>query len=456
MSDNNNRIKSSDSESTEERIGERKRWMRFEEQTKDEVYVSISDDISDGKSDGKCATIEPSNSIQMINPSENINNIPDSNKRSSSSPVSSVLPQRIQSNHGSNKTIINSIVDNKENIQSFGESSTQSSLNKTLQNIPLKDSNNRSEQNQCNHSSTPNGVYSNGDVIVTLLPLNQSCSWLTPAAFKPELVPEELMAQSLSLTVEDYVTAMQVLTNDLRFNLYITLYKRILVIWIALGFIVLLALLFSGVKGLALFGGGVLWLIINALGIFATMWIKIKLYHLLERCISHVNGMLYKYNILVGVDDRGKISCHKINLVFIYFDVTYCIKFLKDMLENDNQTPNTEQATNRSNLSFINPSHLDIDTSDIVITGPTPKSLSQKEKYAEKLLLRYSQRWVKDFVRRRIDLNLPLHADAAGVNVTALPSNPRHCISSRCLCQFIEEHLKFKPLTQCNITELFM
>jgi hypothetical protein len=54
------------------------------------------------------------------------------------------------------------------------------------------------------------------------------------------------------------------------------LYKRILVIWIVLGFIVLLALLFSGVKGLALFGGGVLWLIINALGIFATMWIKIK------------------------------------------------------------------------------------------------------------------------------------------------------------------------------------
>jgi hypothetical protein len=71
---------------------------------------------------------------------------------------------------------------------------------------------------------------------------------------------------------------MQVLVNDLRFNLYITLYKRILVIWIALGFVVLLTLLFSGVKGLALFGGGVLWLIINALGIFASMWIKIKVY----------------------------------------------------------------------------------------------------------------------------------------------------------------------------------
>jgi hypothetical protein len=160
MSDNNNRIKVSnnsmpDSESTEERIEERNRWIRFEEQTNNEVYISIND----GKSDGKCATIEPSNSIQMINPSESINNIPDSNKRSSSSPVSSVSSQRIQSNNGSNKTIINSSVDNKENVQSFGESSTQSSLNKTLQNIPLKDSNNRIEQNQCNHSSTPNGVY---------------------------------------------------------------------------------------------------------------------------------------------------------------------------------------------------------------------------------------------------------------------------------------------------------
>ncbi len=158
MSDNNNRIKSSDnsipdSESTDENRDDRKRWIRFEEQTNNEVYISISD----GKSDGKCATIEPSNSVQMINPSENINNIPDSNKRSSSSPVSSVLSQQI-SNNGSNKTIINSSVDNKENVQSFGESSNQSSL-KTLQNIPLKDTNNRNEQNQCNHSSTPNDVY---------------------------------------------------------------------------------------------------------------------------------------------------------------------------------------------------------------------------------------------------------------------------------------------------------
>ena len=69
---------------------------------------------------------------------------------------------------------------------------------------------------------------------------------------------------------------MEVLVNDLRFHLYITLYKRILVIWVALGIIILLSLLFSGAKGMTLFAGGIIWLIINSSGIFASMWIKIK------------------------------------------------------------------------------------------------------------------------------------------------------------------------------------
>lgn len=39
----------------------------------------------------------------------------------------------------------------------------------------------------------------NGDVIVTLLPQNTSLPWITPAQFRPELVPEELMAQGLTV-----------------------------------------------------------------------------------------------------------------------------------------------------------------------------------------------------------------------------------------------------------------
>lgn len=40
----------------------------------------------------------------------------------------------------------------------------------------------------------------NGDIIVTLLPVNTKWPWVTPARFRPELVPEELMAQGLTVS----------------------------------------------------------------------------------------------------------------------------------------------------------------------------------------------------------------------------------------------------------------
>lgn len=76
--------------------------------------------------------------------------------------------------------------------------------------------------------------------------------------------------------MEDYVQIMEMLTNDLRFTLYNVCYKRVLVLWIFTAFVVLLALLFSGVQGLTLFSLGVMWLVLNSAAIFLCMWIKIK------------------------------------------------------------------------------------------------------------------------------------------------------------------------------------
>lgn len=129
----------------------------------------------------------------------------------------------------------------------------------------------------------------------------------------------------LQLTVEDYVHIMELLVNDVRFNMYNICYKRILVLWIFTAFVVLLGLLFSGVTGLTLFGLGVMWLVLNAAAIFFCMFIKIKLNHNLEKCMAQVNKHLLRHKILLGLDDRGKISCHKVNLCFIYFDTTDCI-----------------------------------------------------------------------------------------------------------------------------------
>jgi hypothetical protein len=118
--------------------------------------------------------------------------------------------------------------------------------------------------------------FQNGEVIVTLLPVNERLPWVTPAKFRPELVPEELMAPVLTLTVEDYVQTMEKLTTDMRFTVYNICYKRILVIWIVTAFVILLSLLFSGFQGIELFACGVAWLILNAGAIFLCMWIKIR------------------------------------------------------------------------------------------------------------------------------------------------------------------------------------
>ena len=99
---------------------------------------------------------------------------------------------------------------------------------------------------------------------------------ISPAKFRPELVPEELMAPVLTLTVEDYVQTLEKLTSDMRFTIYIMGYKRILVIWIVTAFVILLSLLFSGFQGIELFACGVVWLILNAGAIFFCMWVKIK------------------------------------------------------------------------------------------------------------------------------------------------------------------------------------
>ncbi|KAL1124038.1 hypothetical protein AAG570_001808, partial [Ranatra chinensis] len=282
--------------------------------------------------------------------------------------------------------------------------------------------------------------FANGDIIVTLLPVNTRFPWITPAQFRPELVPEELMAQGLTLTVEDYVHIMEILTNDVRFTIYNICYKRVLVVWIFTAFVILLGLLFSGVTGLLLFGLGVLWLVFNAVAIFLCMWIKIKLNHNLERCFANVNKHLLKHKIILGLDDRGKISCHKVNLCFIYFDTTECIKKLHDVIEREeaagrmvNSEETAQQKQNREQLA----ARMDIEDHDIIIQGSHTTRLSRKQGRGEQVLLRYLQRWCKDYLRRRLDWTL----DEEMGN----PACPLHSATSLCPCQHIELHLSSKP-----------
>ncbi|XP_017027679.1 uncharacterized protein [Drosophila kikkawai] len=280
--------------------------------------------------------------------------------------------------------------------------------------------------------------FANGDVIVTLLPANTKWPWITPAIFRPELVPEELMAQGLTLTVEDYVNAMETLVNDYRFTVYNICYKRILVCWILFAFAVLLALLFSGLQGVALFALGVGWLFLNAAAIFLCMWVKLRLSRGLEKCLARVNRQLVRHKILLVLDDRGRISCHKVNLCFMYFDATQCVSFLNEFLEHTEQTGGEAIKAGWE-------AKLDIDLNDIVIQGSQPVRVPRKQERGLQLFLRYGSRWGMEALRGLVDVT---------------PLEPgRHCGQFQCPCQYIKEHLQCKPRGKfkcCNFVHWVM
>ncbi|XP_043642054.1 uncharacterized protein LOC122612463 isoform X2 [Drosophila teissieri] len=280
--------------------------------------------------------------------------------------------------------------------------------------------------------------FANGDVIVTLLPANTKWPWITPAIFRPELVPEELMAQGLTLTVEDYVNAMETLVNDYRFTVYNICYKRILVCWILFAFTVLLALLFSGLQGVALFALGVGWLFLNAAAIFLCMWVKLRLSRGLEKCLARVNRQLMRHKILLVLDDRGRISCHKVNLCFMYFDATQCVNFLNEFLEHTEQTGGDAIKAGWE-------AKLDIDLEDIVIQGSQPVRVPRKQERGLQLFLRYGSRWGMEALRGLVDVT---------------PLEPgRHCGQFQCPCQYIKEHLQCKPRGKfkcCNLVHWVM
>jgi len=293
--------------------------------------------------------------------------------------------------------------------------------------------------------------FENGDVVVTLLPVNERFPWVTPAKFRPELVPEELMAPALSLTVEEYVSCMEKLMTDMRFTLYNILYKRILVIWIFSAFMILLGILFSKKQGLTLFGLGVAWLICNAVAIFLCMWVKLKLNKSLERAMASVNSGLVKHNLLLGLDDRGKISCHKVNLCFLYFDSTNCVAHLEKLLS---EKPD-ERAEN--GVVFDRDTYLkdteEFDDVEVVVAGRNSVQVGKKGERAEKLFLHYSQRWAKDYLRRRLDWVVE---DVYGTQDYSSNTSPRHLKGALCPCQYIEEHLRNKrqreSLNPCTFT----
>ncbi|XP_029171689.1 uncharacterized protein LOC114941019 isoform X4 [Nylanderia fulva] len=421
-----------------------KNWVQFE----DETGPKETTDVERKANSSAPAVIKPESVMVQIDKLNKSIDPPDINDKKSNEYKGAVIAtESVQINldrSGLSRSITSDIPDLK--VQSDVRTSEAKSA--SLKTIDLRDvSNGRNTSSNVVSTSIGNirQGFANGDTIVTLLPVNTKWPWITPARFRPELVPEELMAQGLTLTVEDYVHIMELLVNDVRFNMYNICYKRILVLWIFTAFIVLLGLLFSGVTGLTLFGLGIMWLVLNAAAIFFCMFIKIKLNHNLEKCMAQINKHLLKHKIILGLDDRGKISCHKVNLCFIYFDTTDCVKKLQEVIEREEREGRVIGGAGGDDANELSrqrelQQRMDIDDNDIVIQGSTTTRISRKQGKNEQVFCRYVQRWAKDYLRRRLDWTV----DEEGGN----PSSPRHLASALCPCQYIEEWLRNKPRVQ--------
>ncbi|KRX79830.1 Vacuolar protein sorting-associated protein 52 -like protein [Trichinella sp. T6] len=257
----------------------------------------------------------------------------------------------------------------------------------TVQNVnPLAAS---SEQQHVSNRPTTTTIgtpLENGITIVVVMPLKLSCKMLSYTKFDPNHVPRAILSSKLSITVEDYVTAMELLTNDFRFRLYTVFHQRIIFAWLIASLIVMLCVLFSNARGLVLFALSLSWSFVIGLGTLLCVIFERMLDQSLSACVATVNRFLVRHNLLLCVDDRGKFSCHKIAIVFLYFNLDQCI---------------LEVAKNVEKIGLKLPRqqhHLSIPT--------TPSVSSQVDIVAAPTTAqnKHTQRYCRDLIRQGINL----------------------------------------------------
>lgn len=181
--------------------------------------------------------------------------------------------------------------------------------------------------------------------------------------------------------------------------MYNICYKRILCCWILFAFSVLMGLLFSGLNGIALFSLGVAWLFLNASAIFLCMWMKLRLSRGLERCMASVNKQLLRHKILLVLDDRGKISCHKVNLCFMYFEPAQCVTYLNEFIARNEQSGTAIEAGWEARL--------DVPSDDIVIQGSNNTRVSRKQVRIKYILLISVKNFKRNGALNLYTLSLP-------------------------------------------------
>lgn len=174
-----------------------KNWVQFEDETGPK-----EDTGADSKVNSAPAVIKPESvTVQVDKINKNID-LPDINDKKTNEYRGAVIATESVQINLDRSGLSRSITSETPELKLPSEVRAAEAKSASLKTIDLRDvSNGRNASSNVISTSIGNirQGFANGDTIVTLLPVNTKWPWITPAKFRPELVPEELMAQGLTV-----------------------------------------------------------------------------------------------------------------------------------------------------------------------------------------------------------------------------------------------------------------
>ncbi|CCD65708.1 BPH_2 domain-containing protein [Caenorhabditis elegans] len=222
-------------------------------------------------------------------------------------------------------------------------------------------------------------------------------------------MPSILAIDVPTLTGEDYIATIKALIEDSRFKMFSTIYSRLIAIWMTFWILTLtITLLFQSKGGWPVMIWCLVWAVLLFVGVYACAMIRRRIRIGLNHVVEKANKIIVDRHFLTGVEDRGQLSCHKVVIHFIRFNVGECTA---DVIKQ-----------------------LKIKSTGGCIFGGNSEEVTDEniEREAASLILKYSQEYVKSVVKKRLIFpSKPIH----GVSNYA----PKHCKTQMCLCQFIDE-----------------
>lgn len=187
-----NNIGVSDSEAKD-----KKAWVQFDDESDNKVSTSESQSTLTQKSPETVKQTKAMGDENVVRNSVNENSCDNVADKNNSGDYSGAVISTESVQINLDRSGLNHSIGIEDSNMSFNAKTN------SLKTIDLRNPSNNGRTASNNATSNSSGYirqgFANGDTIVTLLPVNTRWPWVTPAKFKPELVPEELMAQGLTV-----------------------------------------------------------------------------------------------------------------------------------------------------------------------------------------------------------------------------------------------------------------